>query len=125
MTYTTLRRATAVCLLTCVAVFSLLAQNYKDLVGKWDMTSETEGDPVSWTLILKDTDGKLNAALATQEGEQEAKEFSYQDGVLKFKAPYQDQDYDIELKVTAGKLDGKWIGGGASGRTSGARHQTP
>ncbi len=85
------------------------------------MTSETEGDPVHWTLLLKDTDGKLTASLVAGDNEIPAKGFSYADGVIKFKAPYQDEDYDIELKADGDKLTGTWTGGGGSGRTTGTK----
>ena len=109
------------CFVTCTVIFSALGQDYKPLVGKWDMTSETNDDPVKWTLVLKETDGKLTAILASDGGEQPAKDFSYADGVIKFKAPYQGEDYDIELKAVSGKLDGTWSGGGNSGKTSGIK----
>ncbi len=99
------------------------AQDYKPLIGSWNMTSESEGDPVKWTLILKESEGKLTADLATEEGKQPAKDLTFADGVLKFKAPYQGVDYDIALKATADKLDGTWSGGGDSGKTSGIKSQ--
>lgn len=83
-----IQRILAVCLVTFTVIFSALAQDYKSLIGKWDMTSETNDDAVKWTLVLKETDGKLTASLATEGGEQPAKDFSYADGVIKFKAPY-------------------------------------
>lgn len=117
----TIQRIFAFCLLTCSAVLSLLAQDQKALIGKWDMTSETSEDAVKWTLVLKESDGKLTASLATDAAEQPAKDFNYADGVLRFKAPYQGEDYEIELKVISGKLDGTWSGGGSSGKTSGTK----
>jgi hypothetical protein len=104
-----------------VAVVSALGQDYKALIGKWNMTSETNGDPVKWTLVLKENNGQLAAFFMTDEGERPAKDFSYADGVIKFKAPYQDEYYDIELKATKEKLDGTWSGGGDSGKTSGTK----
>jgi redox-regulated HSP33 family molecular chaperone len=121
MAHTAIQRMVAVCLAAFVVTASLLAQDYKTLVGKWNMTSESSGDPVKWTLVLKENDGKLAAALATDEGEQPAKDFTYTDGVLKFKAPYQGKFYDIELKATGEKLDGTWSGDGDSGKTSGTK----
>jgi len=112
----------AICFAALIASVSLFAQDNKTLTGKWNMTSETDGgDPVTWTLIIKEADGKLMATLATDGGEQPAKDFTYADGVLKFKAPYQGEDYEIELKVTGEKLDGTWSGGGNSGKTSGTK----
>jgi hypothetical protein len=104
---------------------SVVGENYNALIGKWNMTSETGGDPVNWTLTLKESDGKLTATLATDAGETPAKDFTYTDGVLKFKAPYEGEDYDIELKAGSDKLVGTWSGGGNSGRTSGKRASLP
>jgi hypothetical protein len=115
------RRFFALCLAITMLTVSAPGQDYKPLIGKWNMTSESNGDPVKWTLIFKESDGKLTADLATGEGEQPAKDFTFADGLLKFKAPYQGVDYDIELKATADKLDGTWSGGGDSGKTSGTK----
>jgi hypothetical protein len=115
------RRLFALCLAAMVLVVSAPGQDYKPLIGKWSMTSESSGDPVQWTLILKDSEGKLTASLDTGEGEQPAKDLTYVDGLLKFKAPYQDVDYDIELKAIEDKLTGTWSGGGDSGKTSGTK----
>ncbi len=112
----------ALCALTCFWALSLVAQDYKLLLGKWSMTSETDGDAVNWTLVLKDVDGKLIGSVASEEGETPLKELTYTDGVIKFKVPYQGEDYDIELKSTPdNKLSGTWSGGGGSGRTTGAK----
>jgi hypothetical protein len=121
-----IQRMAVICAMACIAAVSLLGQHYKTLVGTWNMASETDGgDPVQWTLVLKDGDGKLAAFLTTDQGEQAAKDFTYADGNLKFKAPYQGEDYDIELKVTPeNKLDGTWTGGGGSGRTSGTKSES-
>ncbi len=115
------RRLFALSLTAILLVASAPAQDYKPLLGKWSMTSETSEDPVQWTLVLKETEGKLAASLETGDGEQPVKDLSYTDGVLKFKTPYQDVDYDIELKATADKLNGTWTGGGNSGKTSGTK----
>jgi len=122
MIHKRLHRFLALCLLSFLATAALaLSQDYKPLLGKWNMTSETEGDSVQWTLVLKETDGKLVAALAAGDNEIPAKDFSYTDGVLKFKVPYQGEEYDIELKANAEKLSGTWSGGGGSGRTTGTK----
>jgi hypothetical protein len=115
------RRLFALYMAATVLVGSAPGQDYKPLIGKWSMTSESSEDPVKWTLILKDSEGKLTASLDTGEGEQPAKDLTYVDGLLKFKAPYQDVDYDIELKAIADKLTGTWSGGGDSGKTSGTK----
>jgi len=116
-----LQRIFTLCLLICLALVSSLAQDYKPLLGKWSMTSETDQDPVKWTLVLKEVDGHLTASIALEDQAQPTKNFNYADGVLKFKVPYQDEEYDIELKVTADKLVGTWSGGGNSGKTAGTK----
>jgi len=116
-----LRKLIVSCVAACLFALVAVAQDYKSLVGKWNMTSETDGDPVYWTLILKEVDGKLAASLATDSGEQPAKDFSYTDGAIKFEAPYQGEYYDIELKLKDGKLEGNWSGNGNSGRTTGVK----
>jgi len=117
-----LRSFLALCLLASLAIVSLLAQNYKPLLGKWTMTSETEGDAVVWSLLLKETDGKLPGSLIAGNDEMPAKDFSYTEGVLKFKVPYDGQEYDIELKADGAKLAGAWSGNGASGKTTGTKN---
>lgn len=121
MTDRLLHRWLALCLLACVAAVAAFGQDYKTLLGKWDMTSATDGDPVKWTLLLKDNDGKIAASLVAGDNEAPAKDFTYADGVLKFKVPYEGEYYDIELKVTADKLNGTWSGAGNSGRTTGTK----
>ena len=121
MAHNVTRRVFGICLLPCLTMVSALGQDYKALIGKWNMTSETDGDPVNWTLVLKESDGKLTGVLSSDQGEMPAKDFTFVDGVLKFTAPYQGEDYDIELKATPEKLDGTWSGGGGSGKTSGTR----
>jgi hypothetical protein len=116
------RRLFVVWLAVLLLAVSAHAQDYKSLIGKWSMTSESSGDPVKWTLILKESEGKLTAALDTGEGEKSVKDLTFAEGVLKFKAPYQDAYYDIELKATADKLDGTWSGDGDSGKTSGTKN---
>jgi len=118
-----LRTLLLLCVCVSLTAITVLAQDYKPLLGKWAMTSETDGDPVNWTLSLKDADGKLAASLVAGDNEMPAKEFSYTDGVLKFKVPYQGEDYDIELKADGpNKLTGTWSGGGNSGKTTGVKN---
>ena len=116
-----LRSLLAFCIATLLMAAFAQAQDHKALAGRWNMTSETDGDPVSWILVLKDADGKLTAVLASEEGEMPAKEMTYEGGVIKFKAPYQGQDYDIELKLVGDRLDGTWSGDGNSGKTRGTK----
>jgi hypothetical protein len=116
-----IQRILTLCALACIALVFSLAQDYKPLLGKWTMTSETDQDAVKWILVLKEADGHLTASVAVEDQEQPTKSFTYADGVLKFKVPYQDEDYDIELKASPDKLVGTWSGGGNSGKTTGVK----
>lgn len=115
------KKVLALCVLALLAASFCLSQDNAALVGKWNMTSETDNDPVHWTLVLKDANGKLTGFLTTDASEVAAKDFKYDAGVITFKAPYQGEDYDIELKLVGDKLDGTWSGDGDSGRTSGTK----
>jgi hypothetical protein len=122
MAHKAILRMLAVFMALVATTVSALAQDYKSLVGKWNMTSETDGDPVAWTLVLKEDGGRLAAVLGIEGGAPPVKDFTYANGVLKFKVPYQGEYYDIELKASGEKLDGKWSGkGGDSGKTSGIK----
>jgi hypothetical protein len=95
---------------------------HQALLGTWDMTSEVDGgDPVKWVLILRDQDGKLQGLLTTDGGEQPAKDFALADHTIHFKAPYQGEEYLIELKLDGAHLSGTWSGDGNSGNTTGVK----
>lgn len=117
-----IRRIPALSLTLLLVTLSAAEHDYKALLGKWSMTSETSGDPVQWTLLLKEKDGALAASLSSEDGEQPATDVSYRDGLLRFKAPYQGAYYDVELRGSGDKLQGTWSGGGDSGRSTGRRY---
>ena len=95
----------------------------KALVGNWKMTSVTpDGDTIPWTLRVKEDAGKLTAFISSADGgEQEVKDFDAAEGRIRFKAPYQGEDYNIDLTMDGDKLVGTWSGNGDSGKTSGER----
>ena len=66
------RRFFALCLGLVVLTVSAHGQDYKPLLGKWNMTSEGNDDPVKWTLTLQASEGKLTGSLSVGEGEQPA-----------------------------------------------------
>jgi hypothetical protein len=108
-----------------VAVFLITlcvkAQDQSALIGKWNMTSESDDGDVAWTLSIKEDGGKLTALLATDGPETPAKNLTFANGVLKFVAPYRGEEYGIELKLQAEKLVGSWSGGGNDGKTTGTK----
>ncbi len=105
------------------AAFALQARDdSKTLLGKWNMVSITpDGESLKWVLIIKEVDGKLTGALATEDGEASTKDFSFADGMVKFQAPYQGEYYEVELKFADGQLNGTWSNGSDSGKTTGTK----
>jgi hypothetical protein len=95
----------------------------KALVGSWKMTSTTpDGDSISWTLRVNDSNGKLTAFITGVDGtEQPVKDLDTAEGKIRFKVPYQGEDYDINLTMDGDHLVGTWSGNGDSGKTSGVR----
>ncbi len=123
---TKLFRTLSVVAALLLAAFTLSAQSKasdQDLVGKWKMTSfSPDGDPIPWSLNIKEADGKLVATLDTEnQGEVPANGFTVIGEKVHLKAPYEGEDYDIDLKLDAGKLTGTWSGNGDSGKTTGER----
>jgi uncharacterized membrane protein len=68
------RRFFVLCLAVLLLAGSASSQEAKSLVGTWNMTSETDDDPVAWTLILKQVEGKLTASLDMGQAEQATRE---------------------------------------------------
>ena len=117
-----IRRLFALSLVLGLAVLAH-AQDYKPLLADWNMTSESDGDPIKWTLSLKELDGKLTAICGSADGEKPAKNVTFADGVLKFDAPYEDAYYRVTLKPNGNKLEGTWEGDdGNSGKTYGFKN---
>jgi hypothetical protein len=121
MSIKAVQRTLAIALAVFVISLCIGAQDHSALAGKWSMTSESDDGSVAWTLTIKEDAGKLTGMLATDGPETPAKDLTFTDGVLKFVAPYQGADYDIELKLQADKLVGTWSGGGNDGKTTGMR----
>lgn len=117
----TLQRILGIALAIFVISLCIGAQDHSTLIGKWSMASESDDGTIAWTLTIKEEAGKLTGTLATDGPETPAKNLTFTDGVLKFVAPYQGADYDIELKLQADKLVGTWSGGGNDGKTTGAK----
>lgn len=121
-------KAVSVAAVLLVTAFLLAAQSGakasdQDLAGKWKMTSfSPDGDPIPWSLNIKEADGKLVATLDTEnQGEVPANGFTANGAKVHLKAPYEGEDYDIDLTLVDGKLNGTWSGNGDSGKTIGER----
>jgi len=98
------------------------AQEDTALIGKWKMVSTSpDGTDVHWTLSIAYKDGTYSAMMGTQEGEGAAKEFKVEGSKIHLRAPYEGEEYDVDLKLVNGKLTGTWSGNGDSGETKGEK----
>jgi len=110
-----------VAILTCCLGISS-AQQSSEVTGKWNMVSLTpDGDQVNWTLSITRADGKYSAAVDGSDGVSAAKDVKVDGTNIHLRTSYQDEDYDIDLKLEGDKLTGTWSGNGDSGETKGTR----
>ena len=92
------------------------------LAGTWNMVSETQdGDSLSWTLIISQTDGHWAGTINSDNGKTPATGFKVSGDKVHFQTEYQGNSYDINLVLTAGALTGTWSGESGSGKTTGKR----
>jgi hypothetical protein len=92
------------------------------LAGKWKMDSTTpDGNDVYWTLSITYKDGSYSAMIGSEKGEAAARDFKVDGSKIHLRAPYQGEEYDVDLKLVDGKLVGTWSGNGDSGETKGEK----
>jgi hypothetical protein len=114
------------CIIFCVAFFLSPVFTYGQqgnvLAGRWKMISVTpDGAEIPWTLSITYQDGKYSAILGSREGDIPAKDFRVDGQKVHLRAPYEGQEYDIDLKLAGEKLSGTWSGNGDSGETRGEK----
>lgn len=98
------------------------AQEDSAVTGKWKMVSTTpDGNDVHWTLSIGYKDGTYSAMMGSEEGESAAKDFKVEGSKIHLRAPYEGEEYDVDLKLVDGKLTGSWSGNGDSGETKGEK----
>jgi hypothetical protein len=120
-------RMSSALLMVTFAVLSLgaavsRAADAPELVGKWKMASVTpDGSTIGWTLTMKHEGDAWTATVGGLGPEAPAKEVKVDGASLHMKTPYNEEYYDIDLKLDGDKLTGKWSGNGDSGVTSGAK----
>lgn len=104
-----------------------LAQAPNALAGKWKMVSSTADGDIPWTLTISYADGKYSATVTRNgEGEGPVKNLKVDGTSIHFRVPYEDSEYDIDLKLEGDSLTGTWSGGDNSGATKGQRaEKTP
>ena len=110
--------------LSCLGIS--YAQQSQDLTGKWNMVSVTpDGDQISWVLRINHENGNYTATVEGEDGTGPAKGFRVEGGKVHFQTIYQDQDYDIDLRLEESRLIGTWSGNGDSGETKGTKAVGP
>ncbi|MBV8809984.1 MAG: hypothetical protein JO033_15035 [Acidobacteriaceae bacterium] len=92
------------------------------LAGKWKMVSTTpDGSEFPWTLVISYQDGKYNGTIQSEQGDVAAKDFKVDGTTVTLTGVYQDNDYQVRLKLMDGKLKGSWSGGGDTGDIRGEK----
>ena len=80
-----------------------------------------DGDQISWTLSIAHDNEKYTATIKGNEGQSAAKDVKVDGATIHLRTTYQDEDYDIDLKLEENRLVGTWSGNGDSGETRGTR----
>ena len=92
------------------------------LAGNWKMVSTSpDGNEIPWNLAISYADGKYAGTIKSDQGDLAAKNFKVDGTNVTLTVTYQDNDYEIRLKLVDGKLKGTWSGGGDSGDTHGEK----
>jgi hypothetical protein len=121
------RRMSSALLMVTFAVLSSgaaasRAADAPELAGKWKMASVTpDGSTIGWTLTMKHEGDAWTATVGGLGADAPAKEVKVDGASVHMKTPYNEEFYDIDLKLDGDKLTGKWSGNGDSGATTGAR----
>lgn len=80
-----------------------------------------DGDQISWTLSIAHDNEKYTATIEGNEGQSAGKDVRVDGATIHLRTTYQDEDYDIDLKLEENRLVGTWSGNGDSGETRGTR----
>jgi len=107
-------------LLGSVAVW---AADNAAVVGTWDVVSTDEsGQPMNWTLTVKEDGGKLSGTLSGDAGELPIVDAKLDGNAFSFKVVVNDATYTTEGTIDGNKFDGKYKGPEGSGTVKGTKH---
>lgn len=95
------------------------------VAGSWVCVSTNpDSDDLHWTLTVNELDGKLNASLVMENGDDwKLTKLKFDGKVLSFIATLESEDYTVTLNVDGDKMEGKWAGGGENGKITGGRQK--
>src|SRR5947209_7418115 len=93
------------------------------IVGTWDCTSSTaDGNDATWTLAVKEEDGKLVATVQDSSiGEIAISDFKATGNDASFNAEHGGAGYAVKLTVKGPALEGTFEGDQASGTIKGTK----
>ncbi|MGC9951467.1 MAG: hypothetical protein ABSF64_34360 [Bryobacteraceae bacterium] len=92
------------------------------VVGTWDVVSTDDaGQPMNWTLTVKDDGGKLSGTLSGDAGELPLVDAKLDGNAFSFKVVVNDTTYTTEGTVSGNKFDGKYKGPEGAGTVKGTK----
>lgn len=91
-------------------------------VGTWQLVSDSPGgQQYSWTLVLKEDEGKLAGTLTGGPGSYTLLEPKVEGEIFTCKVTIEEQTYSIQAKISNGRFDGTWKGPGSQGTIKGTK----
>jgi hypothetical protein len=112
-------------LLLTILLFASVAAWAADnaaVVGAWDVVSTDDaGQPMNWTLTVKDDGGKLSGTLSGDAGELPIVDAKLEGSMFTFKVVVNDATYTTEGTIDGNKFDGKYKGPEGSGTVKGTK----
>lgn len=91
-------------------------------VGTWQLVSDSPGgEQYTWTLVIKDENGKLSGTLSGGPGQYPVLEPKLEGEVFTCKVTIDEQTYAIQARIADNKFDGTWKGPGSQGTIKGKK----
>jgi hypothetical protein len=98
------------------------AADNQAVVGTWDVVStDDSGQPMNWTLTVKDDGGKLSGTLSGDAGELPIVEAKLEGNTFTFKIVVNEATYTTEGTIDGKKFDGKYKGSEGAGTVKGTK----
>jgi hypothetical protein len=93
------------------------------VVGQWDVVSTDDaGQPMNWTLTVKDDGGKLTGTLSGDAGEVPLIDAKLDGNTFSFKIVVNEATYITEGTIDGKKFEGKYKGPESAGTVKGTKH---
>jgi len=80
------------------------------IAGKWDVTSTTnEGQTIKSSLLVKETEGKLDATLSFGERAVPISNLTFADDQLSFRLMWSDTGVTVKVRLDGDNMKGTWV----------------